>query len=247
MNISPNLIVKVLFVLLYVYIVFRLFKYFKIYTLYMLNEKVVWDKEIDKPRLYVHSLFLPASLIFCIQTIKEEELSTIVIGVKVFYFFASVVMIWFCHFTWSKKFETVFIPKIKEKIKSKRNYGVKLSKKKLKCIYKELERYEFIDNTKTLEEDFIKVFLLDWDSHSSIVHLEMDNLQLKLFLDQLRTVLEIKLPLARLEEAENIYNKNNKIKPGSISASVWRNNKNGGMPPKRAELIKSIVQDLKKG
>lgn len=209
MNISPNLIVKVFFVLLYAYIAFRLFKYFKIYTLYMLNEKFVWDKEVDNPRLYVHSLFLPVSLIFCSQVLKEEELSPIIIGVKVFFFLVSVLMIWFCHFTWNEKFETIFLPKIKETIKRKssRNHTFDLDKEFVNYIFNEFLKFELLpDGTKF--EEFHDALIFSEERNIKI-KFNMTAIEFRCFFDLLKSKSRKKVFLTSYIKGNSmIYTKN---------------------------------------
>lgn len=138
--------------------------------------------------------------------------------------------------------------KINELSKSKfddsyKSYGLKINDSVLRELYKELERNEFIDIEKTSEKDFCKVLTSNWNKHHSVVYMEMDNIQFKLFLDCIDEVLKIKIPLTKIELAKNIKNKNGFIKASSVYASKSKSK----MPPKDAELIKNIIQMVEKG
>lgn len=108
----------------------------------------------------------------------------------------------------------------------------------LKKIYFGLEKHMFIDQEKTSEEDFIKVFTSDSVSHNSIVYFNMDNIQFNFFINSINKFLNIKINLTSIELLGNIENKNGKIKARSIYVSVSKS----GMQPKNYKLIESIFE-----
>ena len=99
----------------------------------------------------------------------------------------------------------------------------------------------FIDQEKTSEEDFIKVFTSDSKSHNSIVYFNMDNIQFNFFINSINKFLNIKINLTSIELLGNIENKNGKIKARSIYASA-SNALKKGTDPKDKDLIKSILE-----
>lgn len=247
MNVSPSQVIKVFFVLSYVYIVSRLlYKYFQVYTFYMFNEKVVWVKEIEKPRLYIYSLFLPVSLIFCIQALKEEF-----IGVKVLFFFASVFMIWFCHFTWSEKFKTIFIPKIKKQLFTKSS----LITSNIENIDIEKLYNEFLDNNIIIGSmDSFKKMLSqsDIELEERIIWNDKQRNNPKLinrqtlfeFLSQLFHEFENLKNKEIIDFCDKYFcdNKKNNIGLQSKNVTNWRNNKSDYLR-KISDLIKACMLD----
>ncbi|MBB1195111.1 hypothetical protein DNC80_15720, partial [Flavobacterium sp. SOK18b] len=88
------------------------------------------------------------------------------------------------------------------------------------------------------EEDFIKVFTSDSESHNSIVYFNMDNIQFNFFINSIYKFLNIKINLTSIELLGKIENKNGKIKAKSIYVSVSKS----GMQPKNYKLIESIFK-----
>ncbi|CAH0335483.1 hypothetical protein FVB9288_01128 [Flavobacterium sp. CECT 9288] len=113
-----------------------------------------------------------------------------------------------------------------------------IDNKILKKIYFGLEKHMFIDQEKTSEEDFIKVFTSDSESHNSIVYFNMDNIQFNFFINSIYKFLNIKINLTSIELLGKIENKNGKIKAKSIYVSVSKS----GMQPKNYKLIESIFK-----
>ena len=113
-----------------------------------------------------------------------------------------------------------------------------IDNKILKKIYFGLEKHMFIDQEKTSEEDFIKVFKSDSESHNSIVYFNMDNIQFNFFINSIYKFLNIKINLTSIELLGKIENKNGKIKAKSIYVSVSKS----GMQPKNYKLIESIFK-----
>lgn len=120
------------------------------------------------------------------------------------------------------------------------NYIITTDNEILKKLYSGLEKFMFIDQSKTTLNQFIEVLKLDWQAHNYVVYLAMDNIQFKYFIDCFNQFLRNKIPLTHIERSENIENKNGKIKAKSVRTSVSKSN----MPPKDFELIKSIFEKL---
>lgn len=137
------------------------------------------------------------------------------------------------------------IDSLEEKIEnlSKPNFTnekslLNIDHKILKKLYFGLEMHMFIDQEKTSEEDFIKVFTSDSESHNSIVYFNMDNIQFNFFINSIYKFLNIKINLTSIELLGKIKNKNGKIKAKSIYVSVSKS----GMQPKNYKLIESIFK-----
>jgi hypothetical protein len=113
-----------------------------------------------------------------------------------------------------------------------------IDNKILKKIYFGLEKHMFIDQEKTSEEDFKKVFTSLSKSHNSIVYFNMNNIQFNFFINSIYKFLNIKIKLTSVEHMGNIENKNGKIKARSIYVSVSKSE----MQPKNYNLIESIFE-----
>ncbi|MBP6424303.1 MAG: hypothetical protein KA278_01125 [Flavobacterium sp.] len=123
------------------------------------------------------------------------------------------------------------------------NYSINIDSNLLKKLYYGLEKFMFIDQTKTTLDQFIEVFELDWKAHNSIIYLEMDHIQTRYFFDCMDQYLKTKIYSTFIERAGNIENKNGKIKANNIYTSVSKSN----LDPKKHSLIKSIFEELQKG
>lgn len=92
-----------------------------------------------------------------------------------------------CHSTWSKRFKNIFIPTIKKKLKSKINFGISISKQQLHKLYNELIRFDMIVADSTKYDDFEKVLLLDWKTHDSKIHFNLDAPSCREFYERFKT------------------------------------------------------------
>jgi hypothetical protein len=118
--------------------------------------------------------------------------------------------------------------------KNQPNYNLSCSVQKLKKLYSELKKYDFIQIEYTTQTDFIDVFLEDWYSHDSICVLKMDNPQTKCFINNFKIHVDSKLSMVAVEKAHNISNNSGYIKSSSLSSSSSRNKLIG---PKREHDI----------
>lgn len=100
------------------------------------------------------------------------------------------------------------------------NYQISINNGDLRNLYKSLEKIMLIDQNKTSLNQFIEVFENDWESHNSIIHLEMDNILFKYFIDCLETYFDIKIQLSTIEYSAKIANKNGIIKANAIYSSM---------------------------
>lgn len=120
------------------------------------------------------------------------------------------------------------------------NYLIDTDNNILKKLYFSLEKNMFIDQNKTSLDQFINVLKLDWNSHNSIIHLEMDNIQFKYFIDCFNQFLKINIQKTFIQRAGNIRNKNGQIKANSM----YTTGSNYVIKQKDFELIKSIFEKI---
>ncbi|WPO78197.1 hypothetical protein [Flavobacterium sp. KACC 22761] len=125
-------------------------------------------------------------------------------------------------------------------ISNNENYTITTDNEILRKLYFGLEKFMYIDQSKTSLTEFIDVLKLGWKEHNSVIYLQMDNLQFKYFIECLNQFLSIKIPLTFIELSGNIQNKNGRIKANSIYTSVSKSI----IKTKDLELIKSIFEKL---
>ncbi|WP_299150282.1 hypothetical protein [uncultured Dokdonia sp.] len=124
----------------------------------------------------------------------------------------------------------------------KGNFNIDCNIDYLKKLYRNLEREEFILQSNTCLDDFLFVFLYNWNEHESVIHLEMDHPQTYLFFKELGRQLNIKIPFSEIELSQKIHNNSGIIKATSLSSSAKRNSKIATLP-KKGELIKELILD----
>lgn len=103
---------------------------------------------------------------------------------------------------------------------STENFSIEIDSFILKKIYFGLEQEMFINQEKTTCDQFLDVLLLDWESHNSIIYLEMDNILFKYFIESLETYFNTKIQLSTIEYSAKITNKNGIIKASAIYSSM---------------------------
>lgn len=168
----------------YVYVRF-LIPYTGFFARYMFNESVGWDKYIEKPRLVFYGLGLAlmhGSYFSFFKTASDLPQVFIVFNWFIFISGAALTQL-----TWTKMFRNVFIPRIKEKLKSSRNFNISITASQLSKLYDNMVRYDMIVMDKTAKDDFVSCFLMDWDSHESKIHLKLKNPSCKEFYEMFKT------------------------------------------------------------
>ncbi|RVT71209.1 hypothetical protein EOD40_17515 [Flavobacterium sufflavum] len=120
------------------------------------------------------------------------------------------------------------------------NYLIDIDNEILKKLYWGLEKNMLIDQEKTSLKQFIEVLKHDWKTHNSIMHLEMDNIQFRYFIECIDQFLKTKIPLTFIQRSGNIRNKNGKIKAGSMYTA----GSNNIIKQKDIELIRSIFEKI---
>ncbi|WP_146129939.1 hypothetical protein [Flagellimonas meridianipacifica] len=179
------LILKYFMITCFAYVIIRIaVPYLVLFLRFMFNEAFKWDKYVEKPRLVFYALGL-FSMNLGYNGIVEplERFSIFSYATGGFLF---LIGMFTTQLTWSKWFERIFIPKIKEKLKTSRNFNISISKSQLGKLYDNLVRYDMVIIDKTSKVDFIQCFLEDWDEHDSKIHLKLKNPACKEFYELLK-------------------------------------------------------------
>lgn len=122
------------------------------------------------------------------------------------------------------------------------SYNINVDEKIIAKLFKELERYDFIDFNQTNLQDFVNVLNKEWEIHNSKIVLRMDNRQTKYFFDLLKNELDINITLKDISKSKKIYNKNGVIKNASVYSSA---SKSPLELPKKAEEILQVIKKVK--
>jgi len=166
-------IIKYLLLLCFAYVYVRLLiPYIGFFARFMFNEPIRWDKYVEKPRLvfYGTGLILMHTSYSGILEFASNPSSFYFIG-NCLIFLGGIAM---SQITWSKKFKNVFIPKIKGKLKRKNNFNISVTDAQLTDLFNGLVRFDMILIERTQEEDFIKIFREDWNTHDSKIYFKLD-------------------------------------------------------------------------
>lgn len=121
------------------------------------------------------------------------------------------------------------------------NYNLNTNDEILEKFYFRLEKFMFIDQNKTTLNQFIEVLKLDWQSHNSIIHFQMDNIQFRYFINRINQFFKTNISMTSMFYSGNIETKNGKINPSAIYTSA---SKSIIKLPKKHKLIESIFENL---
>jgi hypothetical protein len=125
----------------------------------------------------------------------------------------------------------------------KGNYQIDLKNEILEKLYKELDKFDFIDINKTSKDDFLNVLKLDWSYHNSIIYMRLNNIDFKYFILSFEKYFKNKIYLTFIEEAKNIKTINGDVTAKSIAVSFSKSKQNS----ENFEIIDSIFEKIKKG
>ncbi|MBO0323850.1 hypothetical protein J0X14_16185 [Muricauda sp. CAU 1633] len=165
---------KYLLLLCIAYAYIRLFiAYIRFFARYMFNEKVGWDKYIERPRLVFYGIGLLLMHTTYSKIMKDTQESLSVYSILNLVVFVQGFV--FSQITWSKMFKGVFIPSIKKKLRSSKNFNISASKSHLDKLYDELVRYEMLRLEQTTREDFLNALTNNWNAHESKIHFNLDS------------------------------------------------------------------------
>lgn len=241
MNENLLMLLKITFSILYIYVIGRLlWQYFFIYTAYMFNQKVYWNKNVEKPKLCVYSIFIPASFLFYKALIKSYHLTSLVILRQCIYFSAGVILIFFCHYTWTQKFELWLIPKITKVIseKSIKRNVFEIEESFLKQLYERFRIRGFIDEDVSYN-NFHKVIIFEENDPKVKVDFNLKGTEFKHFFDLLQNISKQKVDFKPFIEKNNmIYNSKAKRYNYNTLKDYGKSNS------KIAEIIDDIFNEI---
>jgi len=206
-----------------------LFKLSKVAIHYFFNEKIVWNKHIDKPRSLV--FFIASLFIFSISISKETSYDSI-INLTVY-----LLSLFLMAFSYSPLFVKTVSFKRKENINSKSD-GIKpiinINNLDSKILFNEFIKFELCDKDTTLTE-FNNAIQFN---NKSKVCLKLDNTDIKLFHKLLKKHFILELNLKQFILSNSFLNKENiPYKYNSV-----KNYKS--LYPKNEEIMKNIFNKI---
>lgn len=129
-----NTTIKLIFLLILFYPISRLlYKYiFHVFIPYMLNQKINWDKHIEKPRLLFYVVFggIAYGCWFAIGNYSYSGKHYIDLGFQILFLVFLALSSLLLHFTWTKKFTSLLIP-------IARDISMKINRTPLESIIKD--------------------------------------------------------------------------------------------------------------
>ncbi len=113
-----EIVLRTIMILVFSYTFFRFGqRYLVQLTNFMFNTPTTWNKHIDKPRFYMYAVGFLFMLIASILFKSSKPIFSIPIEVpKILFFIVFLMGGFICHFTWTKKFKTTFIPKVQHNL-----------------------------------------------------------------------------------------------------------------------------------
>lgn len=181
-----HILYPAIFVLAFVIVYIRLLvPYIGFFARFMFNETVGWDKNIEKPRLVFYGVGL-LLMHFSAKAIFHDLPRSISIMV-VLNWGIFLSGFYFCLASWSKRFKSVFIPRIKKQIRPSKNFNIAITENQLERLYEEMIGYDMVIKEKTKVDDFVNCFLLDWDDHDSKIYFRLDNPSCREFYELFKT------------------------------------------------------------
>ncbi|SKB39589.1 hypothetical protein SAMN05660776_0940 [Salegentibacter holothuriorum] len=164
---------KYLTTLGFIYIYGRLILHYgEMLWAYMMNERILWNTKIERPRILFMGLGLGVMhlAVYSWYTIESETLLVVAISFLVFLagFFLSIL-------PWTDKFKSSMQgQKPVSSLKKDKNFNLNISEDQAQKLYHNLMRYDLLNSEKTSLQDFRNIFTKDWDTHNSKIHFNMD-------------------------------------------------------------------------
>ncbi|GAA4793744.1 hypothetical protein GCM10023231_22590 [Olivibacter ginsenosidimutans] len=201
-------------------------RYAMIYAEYMGNKKtVLFDKKVDKPRIFIHSVAWPLIVLFIGVFYYANASGIFWMDVLLFYSFQVIIILTFSllNFTWSTSFENRYKqkPVTENNLGNDREFKTALSVVDLTTVFDGLTKYGFIsyedhDELINARKEFIAIFRSGVPPNQPRFKLEFKNPDTAYFLEKLQ------LNTSSLTSVRfvNIFtNLNGIIKPESLSSS----------------------------
>jgi len=211
-----------------------------VFARFMFNEPTKWDKYIEKPRLAFHIIGLVLMHVSYPEILRYSSDPYHIFHFLNWFIFLGGIVI--CDSTWSKRFKNIFISSIKQKLKSKRNFGISISKQQLGALYNALVRFDMIDIDSTTYDDFEKVLLLDWKAHTSKIHFKLDAPSCREFYEFFKT----KFPINSLSLTD-FFDRSSAIRRDdgkTYTYTTIKNAKSRTPVSKRNDDLKAIFSNL---
>ena len=139
---------------------------------YMMNERILWNIKIERPRILFMGLGLGVMhlAVYSRYSIESDEFLVLGISFLVFLagFFLSIL-------PWTDKFKnSIQSQKSAGSLKKNKNFNLNISEDQAQKLYHNLIKYDLLNIEKTSLLDFRNVLSKDWDAHNSKIHFNMD-------------------------------------------------------------------------
>jgi len=222
-----------------------IWRYFPVYAAYMFDESTsdIFNKKIDRPRIFVHSIFLLIMFFMMLGFFRDFEQShqwliyLQYVATSTCFFISTYVL----SLTWNEDFEKWMAPVMKRTfVRKAKEFKASFTDAELAAIFNRLIEYEFIEYDdleieKKKRLKFINIFYTGRIPETPEFILKMDHPQTHYFFEQLKIRSTIKLTsLCRIFSYED-----GPIKSRALSASAARAKKNSGGPSNK-KIIDAI-------
>lgn len=248
-----SVITPVLLVLFIVIASLFLKKCFSWYASYMMNGRSNFHTKVDKPRVFLFSIFLP--LLFIIVSVinsfdgfefKINENVNLIFNTlfctSLISLFGVILLLLFK--TLGSSFENLYLPKVKEIVqKSTCDFKTTLLPANLTKIFDRLLEYDFLsyedlEEQKKMKEKFIDIFSSGLFPQAPLFKLNMDNVQTHVLYKKLKGN-GVSITLIGMEKI--FMNENGILKAKSISNSY---NQRAVDIPKDNDQIIALFNDI---
>lgn len=220
------------------------------YTTFMINDIKTFKPKVDKPRVFMFSIFLPTmGIVFYLfknyngfswnnRFIHLNKLFDLLYLSSVSALFATFSILLF--FTLTQKFELVFLPKLKEKVrKLNRDFKSDMKHERVALIFDRLIKLGFMEYEDYKEQieskdTFVRIFVQGKLPEQVCFTLAMDNIQTYCFYKLLNKEIEG----FELNHLLQIFgNKNRKASAKSIIETIRKAQTNEAKDKNKIELI----------
>jgi hypothetical protein len=222
---------KYLTTLGFIYIYGRLILHYgKMFWAYMMNERILWNTKIERPRILFMGMGLGVMHLAFYSRYNIESDTLIVLAISFLVFLAGFFL---CILPWTDKFKNSMLSqKSAGSLKKNKNFNLNISEDQAQKLYHNLMRYDLLNTEKTSLQDFTNVLTKDWDAHNSKIHFNMDGPSSREFYEYLskafpRNTMTIKNLFITSElvlRADGKKYKYNTLKNAPIRTPVSKNN-----------------------
>ena len=147
----------------------------------MMNERILWNTKIERPRILFMGLGLGVMHLAVYSRYSIESDEFLVLGISFLVFLAGLFL---CILSWTDKFKnSMQSQKPAGSLKKNKNFNLNISEDQAQKLYHNLMRYDLLNSEKTSLQDFRNVLIKDWDAHNSKIHFNMDGASCREFYD----------------------------------------------------------------